>query len=99
MRCRVDLTENAVDDLLAIVEFIARDNEQRANAFVQQLRERIEKKLSAFPESGTEIGSYRFTVFAGYVVVYAFDEPAEQVRIVLVTEGHRNWRRALEERP
>jgi addiction module RelE/StbE family toxin len=98
MRCVVQLTPNAVNDLFAIVDYIAEDNEERAFAFVDHLRDRIERTLSTFPESGSRWGAYRYTVFSGYVVVYSVDQAADRVNVVLVSEGHRDWQRLLEGR-
>lgn len=92
----VRFTPSALDDLLAIVGYIARDNEARGLAFVEELRQRIEHKLSVFPESGTTFDHFRFTVFSRYVVVYAVDPALERVTVILVTEGHRDWQRLLE---
>lgn len=98
MAYNVRFTPNALDDLFAIVDYIARDNEARGLAFVEELRQRIEDKLSVFPESGTATDRFRFTVFSRYVVVYIIDPAPECVTVILVTEGHRDWQRLLETR-
>jgi plasmid stabilization system protein ParE len=98
MTYEVVLTASTVNDLYEIVDFIAMDNEKRAVVFADQLQERMRRMLSSFPGSGTAIGSYRFTVFSGYVVVYAIEEVAARVDVVMVTEGHRDWQTLLKDR-
>lgn len=92
----VEFADSAQRDLLDIVDFIAYDNERRALSFTDELQNRIVRKLGTFPMSGAAIGSHRYTVFGNYVVVYEVDEAQSAVRIVLITEGHRNWRAAFE---
>lgn len=36
-------------------------------------------------------------VMGHYVVVYRVDGDAQIVTVLLVTEGHRNWRRLIDE--
>lgn len=55
--------------------------------------------FSTAPNAGTPIGKFRYSVFSGYVVVYALDEQNRRVNVVLVSEGHRDWRKLLKERP
>ncbi len=49
MAFRVVFSDNAANDLLSIVEFIAKDNEAKALAFVDGLQTRIRAKLATFP--------------------------------------------------
>lgn len=92
----VVLTPHAEADLLTITEYIALENPARARSFVQDLRDRFTRKLSLFPFSGVSVGKVRYAIFARYVVVHTVDETARIVTVVLVTEGHRDWRRLLE---
>jgi addiction module RelE/StbE family toxin len=94
----VEFADSAQRDLLDIVDFISWDNERRALSFADELQDRIVRKLGTFPLSGVAIGNIgrRYSVFSNYVVVYEIDEAHDKVRIVLVTEGHRNWRPAFE---
>jgi mRNA-degrading endonuclease RelE of RelBE toxin-antitoxin system len=36
--------------------------------------------------------------FDNYVILYRVDKPGKTVTIILVTEGHRDWRELLEDR-
>ncbi len=92
MTYRVIFSADAVNDLRAILKYISDRNHDRGHSFVRTLRDRIAKKLSIFPESGTKIGRHRVAVFGSYVAVYAFDRSDGLVRIAMVTEAHRNWR-------
>jgi addiction module RelE/StbE family toxin len=92
----VDYSESAQGDLLSIIEYISENSPRRAREFVGELRARIEDRLGSFPKSGVVIGRHRYTVFGNYVVVYEVDDASDKVLIVLITEGHRNWRPAFE---
>ena len=98
MAYNVTFTPNAVEDLISIVDYIAADSDTRARSFVAELREKIEWKLSLYPEAGMAIGELRFTVFARYVAVYQVQPATETVEVILITEGHRDWQRLLETR-
>lgn len=98
MSYRVIFSSKASRDLLQIVEFIAADNEGRAGTFIAQLEERIRTKLAQFPNSAPAYRQYRYAVFGNYVTVYRVEERAKTVRIVLVTEGHRDWQHLLKAR-
>lgn len=92
----VEFADTARADINAIVDFIARENPRRAFTFVDEIETRIRSKLETFPLSGVQIGNYRYLVFAGYVAVYAFNEPTRTSVVVMICEGHRNWRAAYE---
>jgi plasmid stabilization system protein ParE len=94
----VAFSRAADDDFDAVLHFIARDNPARAIWFVDRLQQRTIDLLSATPFAGKASGRYRHIVLSGYVVVYLVDEQNRRVNIVLVSEGHRDWRRVLEDR-
>lgn len=98
MNYSVEFTTEALRDLEGIVDFITTRNSRQGAAFVEGLVEEVHGKIGAFPLSGPAIGKHRFTVFRGYVVAYSVDEAGKRVAVVLVTEGHRDWRTVLEER-
>ena len=98
MTFQVFFTTAADADLDGIIDYIAEDNPLRAIEFVSELQERIYSLLREFPLSGNLYQGSRYQVFDNYVVVYDVDESAEEVYILLVTEGHRQWRVVLESR-
>jgi plasmid stabilization system protein ParE len=95
MRYDVTFTDSADADFDSILHYIAKDNPHRAISFVDELRQRSIDFLSTAPNAGTRVGSHRYFVFTRYVVVYSVDDDARQVRVLLVTEGHRDWRAIL----
>ena len=98
MSFQVFFTSAADAELDGIIDFIARDNPVRAMEFVTELQERINTNLGEFPLSGNQYQGSRYLAFDNYVVVYDVDEQAREVYILLVTEGHRQWRVVLETR-
>lgn len=60
--------------------------------FVERLQERVVTHLSTMPRAGASLGRFRFLVFRGYVTIYSVDEKAGVVAVLMVSEGHRNWR-------
>jgi len=97
MTARIVFTENARGDLRNIAEHIALENPTRARSFVAELRSRLEAKLSVFPAGGPAIGKYRYTVVGRYVAIYRTTDNPDTVSIVMVTEGHRDWQRMIED--
>jgi toxin ParE1/3/4 len=97
MTTRVVFTEGAREDLRRIAEHIATDSPKRARSFVAELRSRLEAKLSAFPASGPAIGNCRYSVLGRYVAIYQTPNEQRSVRVIMVTEGHRDWRRMIED--
>jgi toxin ParE1/3/4 len=91
-------SEDADADLDGILHFIAQDNPLRAISFVDELRQRAVEALSIFPNAGKPFGAARMLSFGNYVILYRVDESAKTVTIILVTEGHRDWRELLEDR-
>lgn len=97
MNYRVEIADSVRLDLEQIVEHIAWDNPSRARSFVDELEQRIRNKLSVAPRSGPSLtGEYRYSAFGNYVVVYSVDDADRVVVVMLISEGHRNWRSAFE---
>lgn len=92
----VEFADTADADFDAIQDYIALDNPYRALTFIEELKEAAIRFLSATPNAGSRVGRLRYYRKGNYVVVYAVDEARATVRVVLVTEGHRNWRAAFE---
>ena len=96
MSYSVVFAREAESDLAGIIDHISRDNPRRAHIFADDLRKFLMERLSVFPESGPSIGTRRYVVFGNYVIVYRLGVEAKTVYVQLITEGHRNWRRAFE---
>lgn len=98
MSYRVNFTELADHDLDDILDYIAQDNPVNAIRFIDQLEKRITKTLGIFPNGGNRYRSSRYFSFDNYVVVYDVDESLKIVNILLITEGHRQWKAVLDSR-
>ena len=94
----VRFSQAADGDFDDILHFIAKDGPANAVALVDRLERRVRSLLAANPDAGRVVNRFRYFVFDGYVVVYEIDLASQQVTVVLLTEGHRNWRRVLEGR-
>jgi len=95
---RINFTELADRDLDNILDYIAQDNPSNATRFIDQLEDRITKTLGVFPNSGSCYRSSRYFSFDGYVVVYDVDESSKVVNVLLISEGHRQWKAVLSAR-
>ena len=92
MSFTVRFTRLAEQDLDEIIHYIAKENPHQALRFVDELEKRAVQTLEVFPRSGSVYKDLRFLSFDNYVVVYDIDETDSKVNILLVTEGHRQWR-------
>ena len=100
---RYQLTQNAVNDLDDIVNYIVHSlgNPQAASDFMDSLQKVIEKTCS-FPESGpmveneflTNIG-VRKKLVDNYIMYYLPDDDAEIIRVLRVVYGRRNMNQIL----
>jgi plasmid stabilization system protein ParE len=97
-RYEVLFTDHAEADFDDIADFIAADNPHKALSFVAALHDRTVAFLSVTPNAGTRVEGQRFTVFGRYVIVYRVDDEAGVVTVIIVSEGHRDWQRLLEDR-
>jgi len=84
-------TQEALEQLIDIEDYIARDNTQRAEKFVDQLIERTESLLDN-PRVGRVVPEIanpdiRKLVFHKYRIVYRLNE--KHIEILTVFEGHR----------
>lgn len=96
-RYEVSFSASADADFDSILFYIAADNPVRAISFVEELKQRAMDFLSATPNAGSSIGQFRYMVVGQYVIVYSVDDEASLVHVRLVTEGHRNWHRLLDD--
>lgn len=87
---RLKWAERAIDDLVAIAEYIGRNNRGAAREWVGQLRERA-RIAAEHPHAGRmvpEIGreSIREILHKSYRIVYLVGE--NEVTVLTVFEGH-----------
>jgi plasmid stabilization system protein ParE len=95
---RVSFSNEASADVDSILHYIAKDSPVTALRFVDSLEERIVHLLSSTPLAGRRVGKARYFVFGGYIAAYLVDEDLSTVTVALIAEGHRLWRKDLEER-
>ena len=98
MSYQIRFTKGADQDIDDILDFIAQDSVENAIKFIDNLETRIEKVLSTFPAGGIRYKTARYFAFDNYIVVYDIDEKVKMVSILLITEGHRQWKTVLERR-
>ena len=95
MARQVDWTDPAWDDLAAVAEYIARDSEYYAAAFVQEIKEAA-ASLAGFADRGQVVPEFgdpaiRELLVKSYRLVYRVSEK----RVVILTLIHgarRIWR-------
>ena len=95
MARKVDWTDPAWDDLAEVADYIAKDSQYYAAAFVQEVRSAA-ASLSEFAERGQivpELGdpSIRELLIKSYRLVYRVSP--ERVRILTLIHGARRWAR------
>ena len=88
---RLIWSPDAVDDLEAICDYIAKDSEHYARVFAQGTINAIER-LKIFPESGRIVPEYnqkgiREIIFQNYRIVYRIKPSA--IEIVTIMHGAR----------
>ena len=84
-------TNEALEQLIGIEDYIAKNNPERAAGFVDQLIERAES-LPGQPHSGRIVPEItnpgiRELIFKNYRIVYRLNEDC--IEILTVFEGHR----------
>ncbi len=93
----VEFTPFAEADFDAIQNYIAADNPFRALTFAEELRDAAVRFLSVTPHAGSKVGKLRYFSKRNYVLVYRVDDDRHLVQVLLISEGHRNWRRLLDD--
>jgi toxin ParE1/3/4 len=89
----VKWTKTALANLVAIVEYIEKDNAERANAFVQEIRAKT-NSLAEFPcmgRPGRVIGTRELVIHPNYIVPYRIR--GDDVEILRVRHVARQWPR------
>ena len=87
-------SENALQDIEQISEFISKDSSDRAALFVSRLIDATEK-LSQYPNSGRVIpevkkDEYREVIYGAYRIMYKLE--AKEVLILAVIHSARDWK-------
>ena len=90
---KVIWTQNALDDLAGIQEYIARDSVYYAEKFVDDAFNAVER-LETFPESGRMVPEryepdFREVIFGSYRIIYKIIN--DDVYIVTMIHGKRNY--------
>ena len=90
---KVIWTQNALDDLAGIQEYIARDSIYYAEKFVDDAFSAVER-LEVFPESGRMVPErydpdFREVIFGSYRIIYKII--GGDVYIVTMIHGMRNY--------
>lgn len=87
----LDWSEQAKADLLAIVEFIAEDNPDAAEALGDEIEEKAIKLLQhpKLYKAGRVKGTRELVVRPNYVMVYAIKD--ESVNILRVLHAAQQW--------
>jgi len=89
-------TENAVQDLLAIKDFISQDSSQRAAEWIRELFD-VGESLSRLPNRGRVVPEFnqetiRELLVDNYRLVYR--TTATSIEVLTVFEGHRQLRKS-----
>ncbi|KAF0217715.1 MAG: plasmid stabilization system [Geobacteraceae bacterium] len=89
---KIKWTNEALEQLIEIEEFISKDSPERAAVFVDQLIEHAEDSLPANPRVGRRVPEIanpdiRELIFKKYRIVYRLTE--SNIEILSIFEGHR----------
>lgn len=89
---KIKWTNEALEQLIEIEEFISKDSPERAAVFVDQLIEHAEDSLPDNPRMGRTVleianPDIRELIFRKYRIVYRLTE--SNIEILSVFEGHR----------
>jgi len=93
MPYRIVYRAYAEKDIWEIADYLSDYSVSAAETFLSELRSKIER-LTETPLIYPKIDSYkeyRKMVAGNYVVVYAFDEQTEEIVIIRVVHGKRNY--------
>lgn len=103
MKCRVELTATAKEDLRSIAYYIAEQAKDKKVAadFVKQLQEKC-KILEDFPESGAipkdrvmMSAGYRFLVYKDYLIFYNYEKAENKAYILALFNAKRDYMRVM----
>lgn len=91
----VKWTKTALANLAAIVEYIAKDNSERAKSFVLEIQAKI-NSLAEFPgmgRPGRVIGTRELVIHPSYIIPYRMR--GDVVEILRVQHVARRWPRSF----
>jgi toxin ParE1/3/4 len=78
----------AMDDLRGILDYIAKDNPQRALSFVDEIELKTNSFLSTAPKGGSIYKNQtRYFPIGNYVVLYEIDETKNQVDVLHIVSA------------
>jgi toxin ParE1/3/4 len=90
---RVLWTDDAIDSLEEIGNYIARDNPIRANSFLQAIRLQVEK-LRSNPylfKPGRIPGTRELVAHKNYIVVYRVSELLQEIEVLFVHPASKKF--------
>ncbi|MES2677633.1 MAG: type II toxin-antitoxin system RelE/ParE family toxin [Pseudomonadota bacterium] len=79
MPYKVIISNNALNNVEAIISYISQDNPYRAISFTKELLGKVKSILEVFPLSGRKYKERRLLVYSGYYVFYKVDEKNKEV--------------------
>lgn len=89
-------SDKAIGDIDSLAGFIAQDNPPAAGRYIAAVYEKC-KRLGDFPESGRAFDAkHRVIVVRNHLVIYKFDQAANEVRIVTIVDGRRDISKLIE---
>lgn len=88
-------TRSALADLIAIVEYIEKDNVERAKSFALEIRTKTNslKQFPALGRPGRVIGTRELVIHPNYIIAYRVR--GDVVEILRVQHVARRWPRRL----
>jgi toxin ParE1/3/4 len=97
MAARVIWSDEALDDIEAISDYIRATNPAAATRYTDAILAGC-AKLKNFPEAGRRYNQrYRALVVRNHIVFYTFDRGLQTVRIATVLDGRRDIGALLDE--
>ena len=102
MSYKIKISNSAFDDLAFIKNFIALDNEHKANEYIKKLFEKIDC-LQDFPFLGKKGDENKicardiyFLPCLNHIIIYKVEKQNELIRLVRVVSHYQNWTNILE---
>jgi toxin ParE1/3/4 len=91
----VKFMPQAIDDIRSILDYIARDNPQRALSFVDEIEVKANSFLSTAPKGGIIYkNKTRYFPIGNYILLYEIDETKDQVSVLHVVNARTDWKKA-----
>ena len=91
MPCKVAWSRLARNDMLAIADYVALEKPIAAAKLVEEIEQKC-ASLETYPTSGRKYNaSFRVIVHGNYLIFYRHIRSENQVRIVAVMDGRRDY--------